>query len=82
MEQKVLELKFLSMWGTFAKDLSNLALLRKRTDRKERKATEDTVNAFCDLFGRLLVLEGFSLFEMKGVDLFSKGPNAINQSLL
>ena len=82
MEQKVLELKFLSMWGTLAKDLSNLALLRKRADRKERKATEDTVNALCDLCGRLRVLEEFYQREMKGVTLFSKGPNAIKQSLL
>ena len=38
--------------------------------------------AITDLFGRLRVLEEFYQFEVKGVSLFEKGPNAINQSLL
>ena len=82
MEQNVLELRFLSMWGAFAKDLSNLALLRRRADRKDRKANEDRVTAITDLCGRLRVLEEFYQCEVIGVSLFSKGPNAIKQSLL
>ena len=54
-EQKVLELKFLSMLGLYTRDLSNLALLRKRADYKDRKANEDRVKdalGLCELMQR------------------------------
>ena len=72
-EHKVLELTFLSMLSVYTRDLSNLALLRKRADRKDRKANEDRVKAVVDLLGRLQALTDFHGQRHEGCEPLPEG---------
>ena len=58
-------------------------MLRKRADRKDRKANEDRVKVVVDLLGRLQALADFQGSAMKRASLFQKGPSSsIQQAFL